>query len=240
MAEYTGFTPAAQRFFRELARNNNKPWFESHRPLYERAVRAPIRALVESLDARLARVAPEIVGDPRRSMFRIHRDIRFSKDKSPYKTNAGCWFYHERAGRGVGQESDGGGAGFYLHLDATTAFVAGGIWMPGRPALTRIRDAIAADPAALPAILTATPLRRRFGALHGEARLIRVPRGYPPDHPAAELLRYQSFTVGRKLGAHEIRSAALVDHLARDFALMLPLVRWLNQALGYPPAKHRT
>lgn len=92
MADFAGFTPAGPRFFRSLARTNNRNWFEANRPVYETAVREPLRALVEGLDVALAAIVPEITGDPKRSLFRINRDIRFSKDKSPYKTNAGCWW----------------------------------------------------------------------------------------------------------------------------------------------------
>ena len=145
-AGFSGFRPAAFEFLRDLARNNRKDWFEANRDVYEREVRDPMRSLVEALDTRLASIAPEIVGDPRRSMFRIHRDVRFSRDKSPYKTNAGVWLYHRDAGRKVGTTGEGGGAGFYFHLDPTHCFTAGGIWMPARPALARIRDAIAASP----------------------------------------------------------------------------------------------
>jgi uncharacterized protein (TIGR02453 family) len=99
MGGFEGFRPAAFRFLRDLERNNAKAWFEAHRDVYEREVREPMRRLVEALDAALGSIAPEIVGDPRRSMFRIHRDVRFSRDKSPYKTNAGAWFYHRDAGR---------------------------------------------------------------------------------------------------------------------------------------------
>jgi Conserved hypothetical protein (DUF2461) len=91
MADFAGFRPAAFRFLRDLARNNQKVWFEANRGAYEREVRDPMRLLVETLDAKLGSIAPEIVGDPKRSMFRIHRDVRFSRDKSPYKTNAGAW-----------------------------------------------------------------------------------------------------------------------------------------------------
>jgi uncharacterized protein (TIGR02453 family) len=84
-----------------------------------------MRRLVDALDARLGSIAPEIIGDPRRSMFRIHRDLRFSKDKSPYKTNAGAWLYHRDAGRKVGTVGEGVGAGFYFHIDPTTCFMAG-------------------------------------------------------------------------------------------------------------------
>ena len=92
-------------------------------------------------------LAPEIIGDPRRSMFRIHRDVRFSKNKSPYKTHAACWFSHRNASHGVGSETHGGGAGFYFHLEPGASFLGGGIWMPPRPSLHRIRESIAARPA---------------------------------------------------------------------------------------------
>src|SRR5262245_1065724 len=122
MDPFTGFRPAAQRFFRSLARHSHRAWLERHRDLKRAAAGGPMLQFVEEMDVRLAKVAPERVGDPRRSMFRIHRDIRFSKDKSPYKTNAGCWFYHQDAGKGVGQEADGGGAGVYFHIDGSSSF----------------------------------------------------------------------------------------------------------------------
>src|SRR2546425_12005664 len=105
------FTPASLAFLRGLARHNNKPWFEAQRESYEQDVRDPMRALIEEMDVRLARFAAEITGDPKRSMFRINRDIRFSKDKSPYKTHAACWFYHRDADARVGGDAEGGGAG---------------------------------------------------------------------------------------------------------------------------------
>src|SRR5881296_4282516 len=100
------FTPASLAFLRGLARHNNKPWFEAHRESYENDIRAPMRGLIEEMDVRLARLAPEITGDPKRSMFRIYRDIRFSKDKSPYKTHAACWFHHRDADRAVGGDAE--------------------------------------------------------------------------------------------------------------------------------------
>ena len=127
-------------------RNNNKEWFEAHRDEYENDVREPMRELIEELDVRFARFAPEIGGDPKRSMFRINRDIRFSKDKSPYKTNAGCWFHHRSATRKVGSEADEGSAGFYFHLQPGESFLGGGVWMPPRPQLNKLRDAIAERP----------------------------------------------------------------------------------------------
>lgn len=236
---FGGFRPAAFQFLRDLRRNNEKVWFEAHRDVYEREVREPMRRLVEALDARLDSIAPEIVGDPKRSMFRIHRDVRFSRDKSPYKTNAAAWLYHRDAGRKVGTVGDGGGAGFYFHIDPTTCFVAGGLWMPARPALLRIREAIAGQPIALTRLTSAPAFRRRFDALSDEAKLRRVPREFPPDHPAAEWLKLQSFTAAASIEPSVVTSPRLVDRLCRDFEVLVPLVRWLNRALGYQPAKAR-
>src|SRR5438128_7290428 len=148
------FTAAAFRFFRGLERNNAKPWFEAHRADYEREVRGPMRALIEEMDVRLARLAPEIMGDPKRSMFRIYRDIRFSHDKSPYKTHAACWFYHRDGSRAVGREAAGGGAGFYFQIAPGDAFVGGGMWMPPREALLALREAIAEHPARFTKLVT--------------------------------------------------------------------------------------
>jgi uncharacterized protein (TIGR02453 family) len=111
------FTTAALRFFRGLGKNNNKEWFEAHRAEYEGEVREPMRALIVDLNERFTTFAPEMGGDPKRGMFRINRDIRFSKDKSPYKTNAGCWFNHRSASSKVGSEANEGSAGFYFHLE---------------------------------------------------------------------------------------------------------------------------
>jgi len=173
-------------------------------------------------------------------MFRIYRDVRFSRDTSPFKTNAGAWFYHRDAGRKVGREGEGGGAGFYFHIDPVTCFMAGGIWMPARPALLRIREVIAAQPAALTRLTNAAAFRRRFDGLSEEAKLSRVPRGFPPDHRAAELLKLQSFTARAPIATGVVTSPRLVDRLCQDFELLVPLVRWLNRALGYQPAKARS
>ncbi|MEO8031976.1 MAG: TIGR02453 family protein [Gemmatimonadota bacterium] len=235
---FSGFRPAAFSFLRQLKRHNDRGWFESHRPVYERELRDPFRALVEELDVRLARFAPEIIGDPRRSLFRIHRDVRFSKDKSPYKTNAGCWFYHRDAGRGVGGDAEGGGAGFYFHLEPGQCFVAGGIWMPPRPALNRIRAALAEDPKEFASVVSAPAFKRQF-KLSQESMLTRLPRGYLPGHPAEPWLRYQSFTVSKQFSEAQVTGPKLPELVAREFSKMTPLVRWLNAAIGYLPVKSR-
>ncbi len=236
--KFTAIRPAALRFLTGLKRRNTKPWFEANRAVYETEIRAPLKALVEEVDIQLARVAPEIVGDPRRSLFRIHRDVRFSRDKSPYKTNAACWFYHQDAGRGVGGEAQGG-AGFYFHFSPTEIFLGGGIWMPPRESLGRLREALAEDLERFEGIVLAPGFRRRFGALDDEAMLKRMPRGFVEDHPAAKWLRHQSFTVGRSLTRRDLHSPRLPRILAKDYAALTPFVRWLNQAIGFAPLSKR-
>jgi uncharacterized protein (TIGR02453 family) len=236
---FEGFSETAIRFLRRLRRNNRKDWFERNRAVYETAVRDPMRALVEEMDVRLARIAPELMGDPRRSVFRIHRDVRFSRDKSPYKTNAACQFYHLDAGRGAGRDADGAAAGLYFQLADGECFVAGGLWMPARPTLDRVREAIDADPEALDRLIRAPAFRRRFRELTPEAVLTRMPRGYAESHPAAGWLRFQSFTASRDMPEREVLSPRLPDILARDFAALVPLVRWLNQAIGYSSRDRR-
>jgi len=235
---FVAFRPAAPRFFAQLKRRNTKTWFAANRAVYEAEVRAPLKALVEEIDVRLARFAPEIVGDPRRSIFRIHRDVRFSRDKSPYKTHAACWFYHQDAGRGVGSEATGG-AGFYFHFSPSEVLIGAGIWMPPQPALGRLRDALAEDQKRFEAIVLAPTFRRRFGALDEEAMLKRLPRGFTAGHPAGRWLRYQSFTAGRSLTRRDLLSPRLPELLAKDYEALTPLVRWLNAALGFRTLKRR-
>ncbi|HET7038854.1 MAG TPA: DUF2461 domain-containing protein [Gemmatimonadales bacterium] len=231
------FTPSALRFLRGLARHNAKPWFEAHKPEYEEHVRGPMHELIEEMDARFAGFAPEFTGDPKRSMFRIYRDVRFSRDKSPYKTHAACWFRHRNADHKVGSEAEGGGAGFYFHVEPGASLVAGGIWMPPRPVLNRLRDGIAQDPKGFERLVTQPVFRRRFGGLSDEAVLTRMPRGYRDDHPAAGWLKYQSFTVSRRLTDAHVTSTRLAGRLQDEFQAMLPLVRWLNARLGLPSSQ---
>ena len=237
--EFPEFTGRSLRFLRALGRHNDRNWFAAHRAEYETDVRDPMRALVEEMDVRLARLAPEMVGDPARSIFRLHRDVRFSADKAPFKTHAAAQFYHRDAGRGAGVDAAGAGASFYFHLDPAESFVAGGLWMPARPALNAVRDAIAADPAGFEEIVTDRGFRRRFGGLEDDAVLKRMPRGFDDAHPGARWLRYRSFVGYRPLTQDEVTGPRLPAVLDRHFAALLPLVRWLNGALGYRPAAQR-
>jgi uncharacterized protein (TIGR02453 family) len=233
------FDKGSLAFFRGLSRHNAKPWFEAHREDYEGHVRAPLTGLVREMDTRFAEFAPEFVGDPKRSIFRLNRDIRFAADKSPYKTHAACWFFHLGGSSKVGREAHGGGAGFYFHLEPGGSMLGGGCWMPPRPALNKFRVAIARDARAFERIVLSPALERRFGGLSEDSMLKRTPRGYEQDHPAARWLKFQSFTVGRKLTDAEVTGTRLTSILESHYAAMLPLVRWLNTTLGLAPAKTR-
>ena len=236
---FRGFGRGALTFLRHLKRNNKREWFQANRETYDNEVLQPLKLLVEEVDVRLGHFAPEFVGDPKRSIFRIYRDVRFSKDKSPYKTHAASWFKHRNASHGVGSETHGGGAGFYFHLEPGGSLVAGGIWMPPRPTLNQLRDSIAAKPTEFAKSMNGTAFKRRFGKLSEESMLTRLPRGFAPGHPAERWLRYQSFTVHAMLSDSEVLDRRVVDRIEKDYKTMLPFVRWLNRALGYQPMERR-
>lgn len=237
--EFTGFPRAGFAFLRGLARHNDRAWFEEHRDAYERGVRAPMVALVDELDVRLASIAPEMVGDPKQSVFRIHRDVRFSKDKSPYKTFLACWLYHRDQGRSAAMRAHGGSAGFYVHFEPGASFVAGGMWLPPPKTLERVRRALLDDVDGFERAAASRPFLARYGGLTDEAKLTRPPRGFPADGPAAPWLLHRSFMARRALTDAEMADAGLPDLLADDLAALAPLVRWLNAALGYRAADRR-
>src|SRR5205807_7750941 len=146
---------------------------------------------------------------------------------------------HRDGTRAVGREATGGGAGFYFHLAPGACFTGGGMWMPPRAALARLREAMAEDPRRFERMVTDRRVTRRFGGLDEDAMLTRVPRGYAPDHPAARWLRFQSLTLGRQLRDAQVMSGRLPALLEADFRLITPLVRWINGLLGLKPADRR-
>lgn len=236
---FTPFTAKAYTFLRGIAKHNRKEWFEEHRADFEREIKRPLALLVEEVDVHLASFAPEIVGSPKKSVFRIHRDVRFSKNKAPYKTHAACWFFHRDAGRSVGTEAAHGGAGFYFHIEPGKSFCGGGIWMPPRAAVHKIRQSLSDDLEGFEEIVKGRAFRTRFGALDTEGMLTRLPRGYAVGHPSAAWLRYQSYTTWTALTPEEVTSHHLPKTLAKHFKAMTPFVRWLNIALGLGTATAR-
>lgn len=180
---FAGFPLGLLHFLEELSRNNNKPWFDKNKDRYEREVRGPALAYIDAMQKPLARFSPHFLAVPKKvggSLMRIHRDVRFAKDKSPYKTNVGIHFRHD-AGRDVHAP------GIYLHIEPEEAFLGVGIWRPETSALAGIREAIDADPKAWKRVTGGKAFRDRF-ELRGDS-LKRPPRGYDGDHPLIEDLK---------------------------------------------------
>ncbi|MGA9421515.1 MAG: TIGR02453 family protein, partial [Rhodanobacteraceae bacterium] len=168
------FTRATFRFLRELATHNNRSWFNANKQRYEDVVREPFVRLITDMQMPLVRISAHYRADPRTqggSLFRIHRDTRFRKDKRPYKTWASARFFHERR-REVAAPS------FYLHIEPHGCFVGAGLWHPESPTLKRIREFLADNPAAWKRAVHRKAFQSRF-ALWGE-QLTRPPRGYDP------------------------------------------------------------
>lgn len=218
------FGPEAIRFLRALKRNNRREWFQPRKEQYESVVRAPMVAIIERLAVDLRSVAPEIAFDPAKSIFRIYRDTRFSEDKTPYKTHIAAHFQW----RGLAKY---GGAGLYFHVDSTEVWLGGGMYSPPTPELQAVREHIAANHRRLKSIVESTGFRRMFGKLEGE-RLQRVPRGFPADHPAADLLRQRQFLAGRELPASTATKPAFYGAILTTFRAAVPLIRYLNEPLA--------
>jgi uncharacterized protein (TIGR02453 family) len=210
------------RFLEGLKRHNDRSWFDANKERYLREVRTPSLRFIEAFGPRLRRISRSFVADPRPvggSLFRIHRDIRFARDKSPYKTHVGMHFSHRAA------SGDAHAPGFYLHLEPGGCFAAAGLWHPDGETAAKVRRAIAARPAAWRAV------RRRVGTLEGDA-LVRPPRGFDPDHPFIEDLKRRDFIVSRDLGERDVLGPRFLDRFAAECRAMSPLVRFLTEAIG--------
>jgi uncharacterized protein (TIGR02453 family) len=224
---FTGFSPDAIQFLVDLAANNDRSWFQPRKAEYERLLKDPLEQLCIALDERFRSRAIPLAADPSRSPFRIYRDVRFSKDKSPYKTHISASFpWAEGGAAPASHMDDGGNPGGYFHFSPGEAYVGGGMWHPPTPKLAAFRAAVAADPAAIHAIIDAPAFRTRFGSISGDM-LQRIPAGYPADHPEAELLRHKDLTFGHRLADDEVLSPSLPDVIAEAFGAAVPLMRYL-------------
>jgi uncharacterized protein (TIGR02453 family) len=215
------FSDATFRFLRQLRRNNNREWFHAHKAQYEERLREPFLALIADLQEPIAAISPHYRADPRKvggSLFRIHRDVRFSNNKLPYKTWSGARFFHERR-REVHSPS------FYLHIEPGNCFAGGGIWHPESPTLRRIRNFIADNPGAWKRA-TRSAVFRRYFEFHGE-RLKRPPRGFDPEHELIEDLKLKSFASGAPLDDAVVCSPRLLPEIVQTFKRIAPLVDYL-------------
>ncbi len=220
---FPGFGPEARQFLRDLGRNNNREWFQANKKIYEETLRKPLLELTGELGNALAEYAPGYLADPRKNVYRIYRDVRFSKNKDPYKTQVAAVFPPLGLDRHAG-------AGFYFHFSADELLVGGGVYAPGSPELRQIRRQIAAAPDELRAILAAEAFRSTFGELEGTT-LKRIPQGFPRDHPAADLLVRKQFLAGATLAGEEVERPGIGALLNQHFRALAPLLEYLNRPL---------
>jgi uncharacterized protein (TIGR02453 family) len=227
-SRFPGFSPDALAFLRALKRNNRREWFQPRKQKYESLIKAPMCELVECLNHEFARFAPQYIQPPQKAVYRIYRDTRFSKDKTPYKTHISAIFPRSNA---VKRE----GAVFYFHFTEKELLIFGGVWGPERDELLAYRGHIQENHEELAAILDEPKLRKAFGALQGE-QLSRMPKGFPVDHPAEGLLRRKQWYLEHTLDAKVLLTSRLPQELAKRFELMAPFVEFMNRPFAQKKA----
>ena len=228
MSEFSGFPRDFFKFFDELKKNNNRDWFTVNKTRYFESVVHPMGEYIVAIAPHLKSVSPFYKADPRPhggSMFRIYRDARFSRDKTPYKTHAACHFRHE-AGR------DAHAPGFYLHIETDRISIGGGIWRPPSKQLGLIREFITDNPTAWGKLGKSVALKK-MGGIQGDS-LKRPPRGYSPDARHIEDLKRKSFFLMEEFDADLALSPALVTESARVFRNVAKLNHFVSDALELP------
>jgi uncharacterized protein (TIGR02453 family) len=223
------FRPALFKFLEDLKHNNNRPWFLDNKPRYERDVRDPMLDFIADFGPQLKKFSPRYVADPRPtggSMFRIYRDVRFSRDKSPYKTTAAAAFHHGTAGREVHSPS------FYLHLSPDDVFVGCGMWRPPPDALAGVRSAIDVRRREWKKAITDRAFNRNW-RLEGDST-VRPPRGFDPVHPLIEDLKRKDFIGIHNLKRSEVCAAGFMESFVRLCRTGVPLMRFLTLAVRLP------
>ena len=226
--QQASFGPELFTFLEDLRAHNDREWFAANKERYEEHLLGPALAFVEDFAPRLEKISPHFVADARPSggsLFRIYRDTRFAKDKSPYKTNVGIHFRHERA-------KDVHAPGYYLHIGPGEVFGGGGIWHPGTEGATRIREAIVAEPARWKRATRSGAFAKRL-ELGGDS-LKRVPSWADPEHPFAEDLKRKDYFGWARLSEDDIVAPGFVDEYARICRAAAPLMEFLCDALELP------
>jgi uncharacterized protein (TIGR02453 family) len=209
-------------FLKKLEKNNNKAWFDEHRKEYEQAKKDYEQFITDLYNA-FSKVEPSVAGkDAKKTIFRIFRDVRFSKDKTPYKSHLGA--YISRAGRKAPD------AGYYIHIEPGKSFVAAGLWMPDAALLKAARQEIDYNFKEFTSILNKASFKKLFKKMEGEA-LKTLPQGYAADNPAIEYLKLKSFIVSTPLADKDITSKSFTNNVVKIFLEVKPLVDFLNRAI---------
>ena len=220
---FGGFPPQALTFFRGLARNNDREWFLPRKQVFEDCVRRPMIEAVEALNDAMREYAPDYVTDPDKAIYRIYRDVRFSRNKAPYKTQIGASFRR----RGLERHAS---AGDDFHVSHKEVAVGGGIYMPTPETLRAVRAHLGRDPDEFRRISASRAIRKTLGEVQGE-QLSRVPKGFLPDHPAADLLRYKQWLLYVELDPGIAATPKLFTEVNQRFKAMAPWIEFLNRPL---------
>ncbi len=226
-SKFRGFRPETRKFLLKLKRNNRREWFRPRKETFDEVVKAPMTELVLSLGEALRDIAPELNTDPKKAVYRIYRDTRFSRDKTPYKT----WIAAVFSPRGFPKHA---AAGAYFHIGPDEILAGGGIYAPGPTELRALREHIGDNAEEFRAILANRTFHKTFGEMSGE-RLKRVPKGFAADHPAADLLVHKQFLAGTNLDPALAETPKLYSQLVKVFTTLTPFLRFLNTPLR--PAK---
>lgn len=230
-SKFPGFSPDAIAFLRALKRNNRREWFQPRKEKYDKLIKQPMLELVSCLNEEFARFAPEYITPPQKALYRIYRDTRFSKDKTPYKTHVSAIFPRHTA---VKRE----GSVFYFHFTEKELLVFGGVWGPERDELLAYRTLLQEQYQELQALLEDEKVKRLLGELQG-AQLTRMPKGFPVDHPAEGLLRRRQWYLENTFDIKLLTTSRVVAEISRHFEVMAPLVEFLNRPFAERRPKAR-
>lgn len=229
-ADFRGFSPAAIQFLVDLAANNDRGWFQPRKAEYERLLKEPMEELVAALAERFMAAGLPLFADPKRSPFRIYRDTRFSKDKSPYKTHMSAsfpWLSVSDGGR-VEEGDHPHGNGGYFNFMPGEMYVGGGMWMPEKPRLDAFRRALVDEPERVASALEDPEFTAAFGSVNSHEMYKRVPPGWPADHPKADMFRWKDVVFGRRLSDDDVCSPDLPDQLTAAYVAAMPVFRFLE------------
>lgn len=223
---FSHFDPSLMQFLKDLKANNNKEWFNDHKQDYEDKVRSPALAFIEQMDHWIRLISPHYEAIPKKvggSLMRVYRDVRFSKDKSPYKTNLGIQFRHE-----IGKDVHA--PGFYVHIEPDEIFLGVGTWHPEPNSLKAIRDHIATKPGPYQDAIEHAPFTE-FYNMAGES-LMRPPRGFDKEHSLIEEIKRKDFIAVCELDESMLYQNDLCENIAKRFGRAQPLQKFLCEALG--------
>jgi uncharacterized protein (TIGR02453 family) len=229
---FPGFPKEGIAFLRALKKNNDREWFTPRKAEFEATVKQPMIELVRAIHREMMRFAPQYVGEPAKCVYRIYRDTRFSKDKTPYKTFASALLLRN------GFDKHSGSAGIYFSVSPSEIEVAGGVYMPDRDVLLALRDYIAENHKQFRATFKAPKVKKLLGELWGDS-VSRVPKGFDAAHPAADLIRRKHYILSAQLDPKIATTPKLPAEIVSRIEAMTPFVEFLNKPLVARLAKQK-